>query len=104
VSRLKNIRTLGGDREQTKMQDYVSNALIPLVRNPLLGGLLLKGVQLSSGTNFVNHRLGRPLQGWVLTRKKANVTVWDDQDNNTNVSTTLKLETSGAITVDIYVF
>lgn len=104
MSRFKNIRTIGGNREHNRLQDHVQNSLTPLVRNPLLSGLLLKNLQLNAGTNFVNHGLGRNLQGWVLVRKRANVDVWDDQDNNVNISTTLKLETSGAITVDLYVF
>lgn len=86
------------------MQTSWANALNPILTNPLVAGELLTGVALSSGANVVNHKLGRKLQGWVLTRVRANATVYDTQDLNARSQLTLLLTSSAAVIVDLYVF
>jgi hypothetical protein len=66
--------------------------------------VLLKNLSLSSGINLVQHKLGRKIQGWIVVRQRADARIWDDQDNNVNVTTTLKLETSAAVEVDLWIF
>lgn len=104
MSRVRSLRKIGGNRIENKTQEYTKTALEPFIKAPLLGGLLLKNVSLASGSTLVNHGLGRKPEGWIVVRKRANIDVWDDQDNNVNQTTTLKLEASGAVVVDLWIF
>jgi len=86
------------------LQSAWTNILNPLVDNPVNKGVLLKSVQLSVGSNVINHKLGRKLQGWVLTRVRASSVVHDTQESNSSPELTLWLTSSAAVVVDIYVF
>lgn len=86
------------------MQTRWASILGPLLANALLSGAVLKQVQLSSGSNVINHRLGRKLQGWFLTRKRAAGNIYDTQDANSMPDLTLQLESSTSAVVDIYVY
>ncbi len=48
------------------MQNSWSSTLNPVVNNPANQGLLLPNIAIKSGTNVINHRLGRTMQGWYL--------------------------------------
>jgi len=104
VTRPRAFKKLGGSITESKMQENTSNALAPLQNSAILDGVLLKEVSLVSGTNYVSHKLRRKIQGWAIVRKRANVDVWDDQDNNVNKTTSLKLETSGDVVIDLWIF
>ncbi len=86
------------------MQTRWSSILNPVLINPVVNGILLSGVSLSTGSNTINHKLGRKLQGWCLTRVRASAAIYDTQDSNTMPELTLKLTSSANVTVDIYVF
>jgi len=93
------------DRVLNLFQDKVLKSVNPLLSNPLLDGVLLESVVLASGTDtIVNHTLGRKLVGWVITRRRASATIYDKQDANLTADLTLVLNSSAAVTVDIYVF
>lgn len=92
------------DQPLMMLQTTWAQQLNPLLSNPLSNGQLLKSVTLASGTNVINHKLGRKLQGWVLTRVRAAVQLHDTQDSNPRPELTLQLVSSGAVTVDLYVF
>lgn len=92
------------DRELNMIQDAIVNALDPLLVLPLSQSNLLEDIELDTGTNTINHGLGRPLVGWFIVRKNANETVYDDQDNNSMTDRTLLLISSGAVTVSLMVF
>ncbi len=79
-------------------------SLNPLLSNPLTDGLILPGVLLATGSNVINHKLGRKLQGYFVILKNANITVYDTQTTNQTPEATLKLVASGAGTVSLYVF
>jgi hypothetical protein len=86
------------------MQVSWKNILQPLLRNVLTQGLILKNVQLNIGSNVINHRLGQPLAGWFVTRKKAAADIYDTQDTNPTPALTLTLVSDAVVTVDLYVF
>jgi hypothetical protein len=48
--------------------------------------------------------LSGPLQGWVVTRIKGQATLWDSQDTNPTPATTLLLNTSADVVVQLSVF
>ncbi len=86
------------------MQTRWSSILNPMLINPALQGTVLKNVNLVSGTNAVNHKLGRPLQGWVIVRQRALASIFDTQDSNSQAALTLQLTSNANVQVDIYVF
>lgn len=91
-------------KELSLLQQTWSAALDPVVDNTFTGGHILQNVVLVSGANSINHKLGRKLQGWVMVRVRASATFYDTQDSNQTPELTLSLNSSGAVTVDIYVF
>lgn len=86
------------------MQNAWATQLNPLLANPLAQGQLLKSVSLVSGSNSINHKLGRKLQGWIIVRLRASATVYDTQDANQSPAVTLQLTASAPVTVDLWVF
>jgi hypothetical protein len=92
------------DQTLNQIQDLNIRTLNPVLQNQLLQGQLLQNQKLSSGANTINHKLGRNLIGWFLTRIRANAQVWDTQDSNSSPGQTLILNASTAVTVDLWVF
>jgi len=99
------------DKIQTKdvainlIQDSLEKTLNPIFDNPLLSGQLLRNIVLQSGANTINHRLGRKLVGWFITRQRGNAAnYYDTQDTNKLPALTLEITSSAAATVDIYVY
>lgn len=99
------------------MQDRWAGELNPLLLVPIVSGLALQGIRLVSGSNTVNHTLGRKLQGWFLTRKRqwlssGTPTVFDltdTQDSNSKPDLTLLLyctegTSSNPALVDLWVY
>lgn len=103
--RAKSFKAIETESEElNKVQLYVAAALESLADSPILDGILLKNVLLATGSNSVAHKLNRPLQGYLIVRKRSNADVWDLQDSNSAPSKTLILEASGTVSVDLYVF
>jgi hypothetical protein len=80
------------------------NQALDGVQTILVRTLLLTNQVLTPGANSINHGLNRTLVGWILTRVRAASTIYDTQDTNTTPKMTLDLNSSAAVTVDIYVF
>lgn len=78
--------------------------LDPIIANPLSNSIILKNVSLAAGTNVVNHKLGRVLQGWNSTRIRAAATIYDLQDTNQTPGLTLVLVASAPVIIDLAVF
>lgn len=81
-----------------------SATLNPVLANPLVNGLVLANIALTTGNNTINHELGRKLQGYLVTLKNANVTIYDSQQTNQYPDLYLVLISSGAAVVSLYVF
>lgn len=88
------------------LQTQWTSQLNPLLSQKLTQGNYLTGITIdpSTGPNSINHGLGRPLIGWILTRLRAQATVWDLQDANIHPELTLTLNATATVTVDIYVY
>lgn len=84
----------------TKWKSILDN----LLRLPLSSSLLLKNQQLFIGSNPVNHKLGRDLQGWIIVRKRGPADIYDTQDENQTPQLTLLLTSSAKVLVDLLVF
>lgn len=97
-------RVQSDDRVVNQIQDNLQDVLNDLVKTQILNNLIIKNVELASGTNTVNHKLGRKPQGYIIIRKDSNVSIWDNQTTNTTIERTLELQSSGTCNVDILVF
>jgi hypothetical protein len=88
------------DQMQTKWAAEID----PLLKNPTNSSVLLKNIDLVVGQNIIDHKLGRALQGWTVTRKRAAASIYDLQDTNPHPSRTLILFSDAVVTIDLSVF
>lgn len=102
------------------LQDKWKTSLDPLLDNPANNGLILKNQALVSGTNTINHLLGRVLQGWSIIRRRQWLNslpsgtptaydIYDVQNSNQNPALTLFLTcnqgtSANPVLIDLYVF
>lgn len=92
------------DRNINQLQQNVKQVVDPLTNNPVLLGIILEQVQLVTGSNTINHLLGRKLQGWIIVRQRGPAQIYDGQDSNLTPNLTLILNSSADVSVNIYVF
>ena len=97
-------QTNTSDQDLNTVQFNLVRTLNPVFDTPTLAGNLLQNVVLTAGDNSINHKLGRNLIGWQITRLRAASTIYDTQDTNKSPNLTLTLNSSAPVSVDIYVF
>lgn len=90
------------DQDLNAVQENVEESLAPLIKNPLLDGIILSNVELTTGDNDISHKLGRKLQGWVIVDRDANANIY--RKTSSTPTLTLKLNSSATVTVSLYVF
>lgn len=56
-----------------QMQTQWKALLDPLLADPLAGFSILRNVQLNTGSNVINHLLGRQMVGWIIVDNNAAV-------------------------------
>lgn len=76
-------------------------SLNPLLRNPVNNVSIISNITLVTGSNVINHLLGKTLQGWFLVDQQGVASIYRDAPFN---STTLSLNSSASVTVSIGVF
>jgi len=92
-------------KEMSLLQTQWASQINPILALPQSKSIILKDVSLVSGDNVINHRLGRKLQGWVVTRMKDSfVQLYDKQSTNNMSDLTLVLNSSGSGLIDLEVF
>ena len=64
-------------------------------------GVYLEGVNLINGVTQIDSKLGRMMQGWMITDINGAATIYRSQPLN---SKTLTLTSNAAVTVNLYVF
>lgn len=89
------------DVQLTLWQTKWKSLLDPILGNELVNGIQLRNILLATGDNVINHRLGRTMQGWILTDQSANSLIYRSQPLN---SATLTLNSSGPVTVSLWCF
>lgn len=98
-------RVQSNDRLFNEHQSNVARVVEPIASNPIVDGITLYSVVLTSGANTVYHKLDRKLQGWFPVRWHGGwAQIYDTQDANTQPALTLLLNASAGVTVDLYVF
>lgn len=83
-----------------RIQDNISKSYNDIVDIPMLQGVAVKQVVLSTSGTAVQHKLGRTPVGWFVTDKVVDANIWrTDWD-----SMFLYLDTDLATTIDLWVF
>lgn len=85
-------------------QPQWASIIDPIISNPANNSSILQSVSLVTGSNVVNHKLGRKLQGWTIIRQRAAASIYDTQDSNQMPQLTLQLVASAPVVVDLEVF
>ena len=101
----------------SQMQTRWKSLLDPILSNVLNSANILQEVELVSGSNVINHKLGRKLQGWSIVRRRqwtssgtpTSYDITDTQASNQSSALTLNLyctqgTTANPVVVDIEVF
>lgn len=83
------------------MQTRWKSLLDPILENPLNSVFVLEDVNLVSGNNLINHKLGRRQQGWILLDINGAATIYRNAPFNDK---TLTLNSSATVTVKLGVF
>lgn len=68
---------------------------------PLLNGHLLAAETITTSSTKINHRLSRPLRGWIVVRKNADARVWEPSTPDDRY---LFLQASATVKVVLWVF
>lgn len=90
------------DRNINQLQQNISQAMTPILKNPIAnGGVILTSVSLSVGSNVIAHGLGRVAQGWVLCDLNASAKIYRSAAFS---DTTLTLTSDVAATINVCVF
>jgi hypothetical protein len=97
------VRVTTEDEVLEQLQDNAEPIMRQVEKAFSLDGVLLKK-QTINGVTFVNHGLGRAPKGYIVVRRRADVTVFDEQDGNKNPAKTLKLSTAASVVADLWVF
>ena len=102
---LKALKTIQPkEYELDTVQRNVKEFAGQLEKNVVLDGILLENISLlSASSNTVNHKLGRKIKGWIVTKIQANANVWENSTQPLP-SSTLILDVSADCTVSLYVF
>jgi myo-inositol-hexaphosphate 3-phosphohydrolase len=105
VARGTNFKKFNSEnREITLLQANVEAALTALISTGLLNGALLTDIELSSGANTVEHKLGRKIQGRLIVAQSAAADLSDNISSSDNLEQNFVLTSSAACTVSLWVF
>lgn len=92
-------------KELMLLQTVWASQINPILQLPLSHSLLLQNISLVSGNNTINHKLGRNLTGWLVSRMQDGfIQLYDLQNTNQMKDLTLILNSSDVGIVDLIVF
>ncbi len=87
--------------DQTKMENQWASMIEPVLNNPLNKANLLTNVSLAVGSNVINHKLGRQMQGWFLADIQGAAQIYRSAAMN---PLTLTLHSDAIVVVNLAVF
>lgn len=93
-------------RELNQVQQNIIQTVNQILKCPIISGVqILTNQSLIVGDNVLSHGLSRTLQGWLIVRYHGSwAQIFDNQDSNGTPGTTLILNASAPVKVDVYVF
>lgn len=86
------------------LQTKWASLIDPFLSNPSLSSIILPDISLVSGSNSINHTLGRKLLGWRVIRIQGSATLYDQQGSNPMPELTLVLVSNANVVVSLEVF
>lgn len=99
--RARDLKTFSAeDSEVARLQSALVEAFEPLLKSPFASAVLLPVVTINTTPTQVAHKLGRPLQSWLLAGPTADARVWEIA----RTSTMLTLQASAEIKTQLVVF
>ena len=92
-------------REFNIGQDHIEEVITPVLDAAIIDGVIVEDVILNSSTfTDVKHKLGRKPRGYIVIRKSAAQTVFEEAGDYENRKIFLKLKASGTVTVNLWIF
>lgn len=92
------------DQALSLLQTNWKTQLDPVISLPLSNSLILENVQLVTGKNIIDHKLGRNLSGWIVTLQNGLSSIYDLQTINPLPDKNLWLQASSGVNVNLLVF
>ena len=92
------------DSDIRELQYGLSTVLRPVTKAPILDGVLLEDIALSTSSTDVPHKLGRAARGYIPVKMNASANVYDEESSNGDKENFLKLKASASVTVNLWVF
>lgn len=87
------------DDSVNRFQQNVKNTLDPITKTPIIDGILITGIVLTTTATNVPHKLGRQPLMWIIADQNTTTTVkrtaWD--------ATTITLISGATCTVNLWV-
>lgn len=90
-------------RVVTQLQANVGEALTPLQNKPILDGIMLSKLEIVSGSNLVQHKLGRKVVGYFVISQSAASQFYDNIQTNTSASS-FSITATSPCNVNLWVF
>lgn len=87
--------------DQSRAQTIWKSILDQLLAKPLSNNQMLTGISLIMGDNVINHRLGRQMQGWIISDIDSSISIYRSAPFN---DLTLTLNSSGSGVINLVVF
>lgn len=82
--------------------EQLSNVITSLQGSPIIDGVLKEQITLTSGNSIaIPHLLRRRVRGWVIVRKNANVSIWEQKSPDNN---NLYLISDGDVVINLWIF
>ena len=92
-------------REFNIGQDHIEEVITPVLNSAKIDGVIVEDVILNSSTfTNIKHKLGRKPRGYIVIRKSAAQTVFEEAGDYENRKLFLKLKASGTVTVNLWIF
>ena len=92
-------------REFNIGQDHIEEVITPVLNSAIIDGVIVEDVILNSSTfTDIKHKLGRKPRGYIVIRKSAAQTVFEEAGDYENRKLFLKLKASGTVTVNLWIF
>ena len=92
-------------REFNIGQDHIEEVITPVLNAVIIDGVVVEDIDLVMGSfTSVEHKLGRKPRGYLVIRRSAAQTVYEEAGDYENRKLFLKLRASGTVTVNLWIF
>lgn len=71
---------------------------------PLINGVLVENIVLTTTTTRVSHSLNRSYNGYIIVKMNADARVWVDTTTTADSDKFIPLKASASVTVSLWVF